>query len=74
VRKLQIQERHNGCRAGCQNKKERSWHLLCAACWNQVPKELQDRVWTEYRKKRGSGAHMDAIRDVFRFFHKKEVA
>lgn len=49
----------------CGNAKEKFWHLLCAACWARLPKELQDEVYEAYAEKEGSPRHVTAIRECF---------
>lgn len=60
------------CRIGCKNPKAQDWHLLCPACWAELPKILQDDVWREYKKQKGSDAHLTAVRAVYRYFHIQE--
>jgi hypothetical protein len=37
------------CPSGC-GRTVRQGHLLCAACWHQVPREIQQEVYRTWKK------------------------
>ena len=52
------------CPTGCA-RKVRAGHLLCAACWRRVPKDLQaevHRTWRAWRRDLGDADLMHAYR------------
>jgi hypothetical protein len=50
----------------CKNLKAAPWHLVCVDHWNQVPKDLQDRLWAAYGRGKGAGTerHRRVINEV----------
>lgn len=36
-------------------------HVMCAVHWRTVPRALQSRIWSLYRRAWGSTAHVDAV-------------
>lgn len=54
------------CPVGC-GRVVRPGHLMCAACWRKVPKELQQavyRTWRAWRKDFGNAELMAAYEDA----------
>ena len=56
-----------GC-PGCRNATlQRSWHLVCPACWNKLPAELRDELWEAFQKEPGTERHRVAVRQVLQY-------
>jgi hypothetical protein len=54
------------CPVGC-GRRVRDGHLMCAACWRRVPKELQQavyRAWRKWRRDFGNAELMQAHREA----------
>lgn len=51
-------------RCTCGDALAKQWHLTCPKCWAQVPKTLQDEVWTAYKQAPRSERHFKAMRAV----------
>lgn len=62
----------NSCCPRCGEEKEKHWHLVCKKCWNKVPKQLQTKLWTEYKKAPGSDEHMAAASACYRALIEKD--
>lgn len=51
---------YDTCPTGC-GRGVRKGHLMCAACWHQVPREIQTEVYRTWRKWRADfGDHEKA--------------
>jgi len=49
-----------------QVPKEKSWHLVCPACWQTVPIADREEVYRLYKTERGSERHVLKCRTVVR--------
>ena len=54
----------------CEAAKAEAWHLVCRSCWSTVPAQQQDRLFTLYKKERGSDTHRELCRLILRALHK----
>lgn len=49
---------------GCAGEREKAWHLVCPKHWEQLPAELRESLWVLFRTRRGSKAHLAAIKQA----------
>lgn len=61
VPKMYTPKRYYCSRPKCHNLREPR-QIMCKVCWKLVPKDLQDLVWAEFKKKPASIEHLEAIR------------
>lgn len=50
----------------CKETKE-SWHLCCQKHWALLPETMRDRIWKEYKKRKGSEEHRQACFDCVKW-------
>lgn len=49
------------------SEEKKDWHLVCETHWQQLPTNLQDEIWRQFRVAKGSSAHFAAIDACVRF-------
>ena len=50
----------------CRTGKDKTWHLVCNACWAKVPLADQESLMSLYKHERGSEAHVMQCRSIVR--------